>query len=117
MALARTGQAQGGERLIGWEDSQVGSHGLGLQLEGRSALRAIVRKRSASGDVLSERAPPIPDRLLDLDSGGHRAPLLECLKELQRLRTAAIKELENNPEMQIPQAVVVEEGGPGGTRH
>ncbi len=41
-----------GQRLIGWEDSDTGKHGLGLMIEPDGRLHAIVRKNGASGDVV-----------------------------------------------------------------
>jgi hypothetical protein len=41
-----------GQRLIGWEDSATGQHGLGIQTDGSGALHVIVRRNGASGDVV-----------------------------------------------------------------
>ncbi len=46
--------APAGQRLIGWEDSSIGQHGLGLMLDSPGSLRAIVRRSGASGDVATE---------------------------------------------------------------
>ena len=41
-----------GQRLIGWEDSDTGKHGLGLMIEPDGRLHAVVRKDGASGDLI-----------------------------------------------------------------
>ena len=46
--------ATGGQRLLGWEDSNVGKHGLSLMLE-PGALSAILRNNGQSGDVVDRR--------------------------------------------------------------
>lgn len=46
-----------GQRLIGWEDASAGQHGIGLMVNGRGALHAILRKQGANGDVVCS-APP-----------------------------------------------------------
>jgi uncharacterized protein DUF1553/uncharacterized protein DUF1549/concanavalin A-like lectin/glucanase superfamily protein len=43
-----------GNRLIGWEDSDVGKHGLGLMLAADGRLHAVLRKNGQSGDIVSE---------------------------------------------------------------
>jgi len=42
----------GGQRLVGWEDSAVGQHGLGLMTDAAGAVHAILRKSGANGDVV-----------------------------------------------------------------
>jgi hypothetical protein len=42
----------GGQRLVGWEDSAVGQHGLGLMTDAAGAVHAILRKNGANGDVV-----------------------------------------------------------------
>ncbi|HEV3263186.1 MAG TPA: DUF1553 domain-containing protein [Gemmataceae bacterium] len=49
------GDSAPGQRLIGWEDSSVGRHGLGLMLESSGALHAILRKDGAAGDLIDAR--------------------------------------------------------------
>lgn len=41
-----------GQRLIGWEDSAVGQHGLGIMTDGAGSLHVILRRNGASGDVV-----------------------------------------------------------------
>ena len=57
----KAGEAVVGERLIGWEDSQAGLHGVGIQPEGQAALRVICRNKGANGDVLSPERIPLPE--------------------------------------------------------
>jgi hypothetical protein len=44
--------AAGGERIVGWEDADVGRHGLGLMLNRDGSRHAILRNNGQSGDVL-----------------------------------------------------------------
>ena len=48
--------ATGGQRLLGWEDSDVGKHGLSLMPEPGGALRAILRNHGQAGDLVDSRA-------------------------------------------------------------
>ncbi len=41
-----------GQRLVGWEDSSVGQHGLGIMTDGAGSLHCILRRNGASGDVV-----------------------------------------------------------------
>jgi hypothetical protein len=45
-----------GSRLLGWEDSSVGRHGLGLMTNPSGAVHAIARRDGLNGDVTS---PPL----------------------------------------------------------
>ena len=49
-------EAAGGERVVGWEDADVGRHGLGLMPDRDGSLHAILRNNGRSGDVL-DRTP------------------------------------------------------------
>ncbi len=51
-----------GQRLVGWEDSAVGQHGLGIMTDAAGSLHVIVRCRGASGDVVVP-APTVPPSL------------------------------------------------------
>jgi hypothetical protein len=51
--LDRSGNA--GQRLVGWEDSSVGRHGLGLMPAPAGRLHAILRDNGKSGDVSHDR--------------------------------------------------------------
>ncbi len=42
------------QRLLGWEDSDVGKHGLSLMLD-LGSLRAIIRNNGQSGDIADAR--------------------------------------------------------------
>ena len=47
-----------GTRIIGWEDSAVGQHGLGLMTNAAGGLHAILRRAGASGDIVA----PVPSK-------------------------------------------------------
>ena len=51
--VAPSGNA--GQRLVGWEDSAVGRHGLGLMPAPTGRLHAIVRDNARAGDVVHDR--------------------------------------------------------------
>lgn len=42
-----------GQRLIGWEDSATGQHGLGIMTDGTGSLHVIARRNGANGDVVA----------------------------------------------------------------
>jgi hypothetical protein len=44
-----------GERIVGWEDSNTGQHGLGLMRDTAFRPHAILRNNGASGDLLSAK--------------------------------------------------------------
>ena len=44
------------QRLLGWEDSDAGKHGLGLMPESDGRLHAILRKDGQSGDLIDAHA-------------------------------------------------------------
>ncbi|MSR59367.1 MAG: DUF1553 domain-containing protein [Planctomycetaceae bacterium] len=61
LAVFRPDQAApAGGRLIGWEDSATGQHGLGLMPDAAGGLHAILRRAGASGDVVVS-APATPE--------------------------------------------------------
>jgi len=47
--------ARPGQRLLGWEDSDVGKHGLSLMPEPGGPLRAILRNNGQAGDLVDAR--------------------------------------------------------------
>src|SRR5262249_12132092 len=49
--------AGGGQRLLGWEDSDGGRHGLGLMPEAGGRLLAILRNDGQNGDLMDARRP------------------------------------------------------------
>jgi hypothetical protein len=49
-----------GQRLVGWEDSSVGQHGVGLMTDGAGAVHAILRRNGANGDVVVPAPTPAP---------------------------------------------------------
>jgi mono/diheme cytochrome c family protein len=44
-----------GQRLVGWEDADVGKHGLGLMLDPGGRMHAIVRNNGQSDDLVDTR--------------------------------------------------------------
>jgi Protein of unknown function (DUF1553)/Protein of unknown function (DUF1549) len=46
-----------GQRLVGWEDSAIGQHGVGIMTDGAGSVHVIVRRNGAGGDVVV----PAPD--------------------------------------------------------
>jgi Protein of unknown function (DUF1553)/Protein of unknown function (DUF1549)/Planctomycete cytochrome C/Concanavalin A-like lectin/glucanases superfamily len=54
----RTADAGGAsQRLLGWEDSDTGKHGLGLMPDPKGRLHAILRNDGRSGDLVDSRPP------------------------------------------------------------
>ncbi len=43
---------EGGQRLLGWEDSATGRHGLGLMISPSGGVHIIARREGAAGDVV-----------------------------------------------------------------
>ena len=43
------------QRLVGWEDADAGKHGLGILLQPKGSLQAILRNNGQSGDVLDKQ--------------------------------------------------------------
>lgn len=56
----------GSQRLVGWEDSAVGQHGLGLMTDAAGAVHAILRKNGANGDVVVAAPAPVATEILEL---------------------------------------------------
>ncbi len=45
------------QRLLGWEDSDTGKHGLGLMPDPKGRLHVILRNNGRSGDLVDSRPP------------------------------------------------------------
>ena len=58
-----------GTRLIGWEDSAVGQHGLGLMPNAAGGLHAILRRAGASGDIVAPAPANSEFQLISLTWG------------------------------------------------
>jgi len=58
-----------GQRLVGWEDSSVGQHGVGLIADPKGAVHAVVRRNGANGDVVAPAAATPDFQLLSLTWG------------------------------------------------
>src|SRR5262249_37601118 len=55
VVFTTTSKAGPGQRLLGWEDADVGMHGLGLLVEPAGRLHVIVRNNGKAGDVSDTR--------------------------------------------------------------
>ena len=64
-------KAPSGRRLVGWEDSDTGRHGLGLMLNA-GGLQAIVRKNGISSDITHTGKRGTNFEILSLTWGGAR---------------------------------------------
>jgi len=68
-AVFRPDPDAAGTRLVGWEDSAVGQHGVGLMSTADGGLHAILRRTGASGDVVLPAPNPVDFRLISLTWG------------------------------------------------
>ena len=62
-------QAPPDQRLIGWEDSSGGQHGLGLMLEASGRLHTIARRSGANGDIVTSLPNPTEFLLVSISWG------------------------------------------------
>jgi hypothetical protein len=58
VVFQRAAAAPPGQRLVGWEDADVGQHGLGLMLDANGRLQAILRDHGQAGDLVDTRGTP-----------------------------------------------------------
>ncbi len=58
-----------GQRLVGWEDSDIGRHGLGLMPRPNGSLHAIARRDGASGDIEDARKSTVGFEVVSLTWG------------------------------------------------
>jgi hypothetical protein len=58
-----------GQRLVGWEDSSAGQHGVGLMSDATGAVRAVLRRNGASGDVAAHDLAVSDFQVLDITWG------------------------------------------------
>lgn len=98
--------AASGQRLIGWEDSDRGKHGVGVMLTSGGGLHAILRKEGAAADIVVPPATNAPFEILTLGwgSGGtwlHRQGRLVG-------QSTAIDRVTSDPEIKSLRL-----GGPG----
>lgn len=49
--------ARPGERIFGWEDADIGRHGLGLMTDPNGQLHAILRNNGQAGDIVDRTRP------------------------------------------------------------
>ncbi len=64
-----------GQRLIGWEDSDGGRHGIGLMPTAGGGLHAILRKDGAIGDIVAPAGTNAMFEIVSLTWGDHGATL------------------------------------------
>jgi len=57
------------QRLVGWEDSSVGQHGLGLIANATGAVHAVLRRSGANGDVVAPATATRDFQLLSVTWG------------------------------------------------
>ncbi len=68
-AVFRPEPGAAGTRLLGWEDSAGGQHGVGLMLMADGGLHAILRRAGVSGDVVAPGAGNPEFQLISLTWG------------------------------------------------
>jgi len=95
-----------GQRLIGWEDSSSGKHGIGLMPTPGGGLHAIVRKHGAHGDVISDAKTNAGFEIASLSWG----PLGTTLHRqgLDAGKNSAVDGVSSDPEIKSLRI-----GGPG----
>jgi len=99
-------QTAGGERLIGWEDSSVGQHGLGLMPDSSGGVSAILRRNGSSGDLTAAGPPPSDFQLVGLTWGPAGVSLRRNGAAIAS--SPALNEVSSDPD--IPALHI---GGPG----
>ena len=95
-----------GTRLVGWEDSAGGQHGVGLMLTANGGLHAILRRNGASGDVVVPPSGTLDFQLVSLiwGPGG-----VTCFRNGEFVGTnTAIESVSSDPAI-----AVLKIGGPG----
>ena len=112
VVLFRAGGEASGRRLIGWEDSDVGKHGLGLLTGPAGEIRAVLRREGANGDIV---APPLAApgfQLITLSWGPGGVTLF---RDGQRIGSnTAIEEVSLDPEIKSLRIGGPGSGGAGG---
>ncbi len=68
-AVLRPDPGAAGTRLIGWEDSAGGKHGVGLMPTADGGLHAVLRREGTNGDVVAPAAGPPEFQLISLTWG------------------------------------------------
>ena len=95
-----------GTRLIGWEDSAVGQHGLGLMPNAAGGLHAIVRRAGASGDIVAPAPANSDFQLISLTWGSDGVALFRNGEVIGT--TKAIDSVSSDPMI-----AALRIGGPG----
>ena len=68
-AVFRPDPGAAGTRLIGWEDSAVGQHGIGLMPTADGGLHAVLRREGANGDLVAPASGTPEFHLISLTWG------------------------------------------------
>jgi hypothetical protein len=101
-----SGAGTAGQRLLGWEDSSVGRHGLGLMLGPSGGWHAILRNIGQAGDVVHPRKAAAGFEIVSL-TWGERGVVLH------RDRKAAGANQGIRSVSSDPAIVALRIGGPG----
>jgi len=67
--------APSGTRIVGWEDSAAGQHGIGLMPDSAGGLHAILRRAGANGDIVAPAPAESGFQLITLTWGAEGAAL------------------------------------------
>jgi len=67
--------APSGTRIVGWEDSAVGQHGVGLMPDAAGGLHAILRRAGVNGDVIASAPAEAGFQLISLSWGAEGVTL------------------------------------------
>lgn len=95
-----------GTRLIGWEDSAVGQHGIGLMPTTGGGLHAILRRMGASGDLVVPAPDTLDFQMISLTWGTDG---VTCFRNGEKVGTSAsIDSVSSDPAV-----TALHIGGPG----
>jgi len=98
--------AASGQRLIGWEDSNGGKHGIGLMPTPGGGLHAILRKDGANGDIVDGPKTNAPFEIVSLTWGSQGTTLHR--QGIADGKNTAIDGVSSDPEIKALRI-----GGPG----
>ncbi len=95
-----------GQRILGWEDSDTGRHGIGLMPTPGGGLHAILRKDGTSGDIVASPKTNSPLELICLTWGPHGVALYRNMELAGK--SSAIDGVSADPQIKALRI-----GGPG----
>ena len=98
--------ADANQRIIGWEDSDAGKHGVGVLTTGAGGLHALFRKDGASGDIVAAGRTNVGYEMITL-SWGPKGNLLRRDGEVAG-QNEGTKGVSSDPEIKA-----LKLGGPG----